>query len=159
MTKEQTNPPIDLYAIPALKGGGFPEPFKSTLGPATVRSLEAHYDLTKFGVSVEVLPPGSQSALRHWHVENDELVVVLSGELTLVTNAGRTRMQPNMCVGFKAGIPDGHHLINESEQDASFLVVGSRSDNDNVHYPDDDIQWLKNADGKSIAARKDGRAY
>lgn len=158
-TKHETKPPIDLFAIAAPTGGGFPEPFQSTLGSATVRSLESHFDLTKFGVSVEVLPPGSQSALRHWHTQNDELVVVLSGELTLVTDAGRTSMRANMCVGFKAGNPDGHHLINESELDATFLVVGSRSKNDNVHYPDDDIQWLQNAEGKWIAARKDGSAY
>lgn len=159
MTNIESKAPVDLYAITPFKGGGFPEPFRSTLGTAAIRSLEGHFDLTKFGASVEVLPPGSQSALRHWHVENDELVLVLSGELTLVTDAGRTKMQANMCVGFKAGNPDGHHLINDSDQDAAFLVVGSRSENDNVHYPDDDIQWLQNSEGKWIAARKDGSAY
>ena len=158
-TTPKTKPPIDLFAIEGQSGGGMPEPFRSTLGPGTWRDIEAHFDLTKFGVSVEVLPSGSQSALRHWHTENDEFVVVLSGELTLVTDDARTSMGPNMCVGFKAGNPDGHHLINESKHDASFLVVGSRSKNDKVHYPDDDIQWLQDSKGKWIAAHKDGSAY
>lgn len=154
-----TKPPVDIYAIKAQSGGGMPEPFASTLGAGTWRDLDAHFELTKFGASVEVLLPGAQSALRHWHTQSDELVVILSGELTLVNNEGRTPMQPNMCVGFKAGEPNGHHLVNDSAKEASFLVVGSRSKNDNVHYPDDDIQWLKNDQGKSFAARKDGSAY
>ena len=108
---------------------------------------------------MEVLPPGSQSALRHWHQENDELVVMLAGELTLVTNRGRTTLLPNMVVGFQAGDPDGHHLINESDQEASVLVAGSRSKQDQVHYPDDDIQWLQSESGSWYAARKDGTPY
>jgi uncharacterized cupin superfamily protein len=158
-TKPQTKPAIDLYDIETQTGNGFPEPFGSTLGPYIGRALEEHFDLTKFGVSVEILPPGSQSALRHWHEQNDELVVMLAGELTLVTEDGRTAMLPNMCVGFKAGTPNGHHLINESAREATFLVVGSRGKNDSVHYPDDDIQWLQNSEGKWITAHKDGSAY
>lgn len=158
-TMTRTKPAIDLYDIETQTGNGFPEPFASMLGPYVGRSLEAHFDLTKFGVSVEVLPPGSQSALRHWHEANDELVLMLAGELTLVTDAGRTKMLPNMCVGFKAGSRDGHHLVNESDADATVLVVGSRSQDDKVHYPDDDFQWQQNADGKWVAARKDGSEY
>lgn len=154
-----TKPAIDLYDIKTETGNGFPEPFGSTLGPYIGRALDQHFDLTKFGVSVEVLPPGSQTALRHWHEEVDELVLMLTGELTLVNDDGRTPMRPNMCVGFKAGTPNGHHLINESAQDATVLVVGSRGRHDNVHYPDDDMQWLQNSDDKWIAARKDGSAY
>lgn len=63
------------------------------------------------------------------------------------------------CVGFKAGTPDGHHLINESSADATVLVVGSRSKDDNVHYPDDDFRWQKNSEGRWVAARKDGSVY
>jgi len=110
-------------------------------------------------VSLETLPPGSQSALRHWHSATDEFVWMLEGQLLLVTDEGESEFTPGMCVGFKAGEPNGHHLINRSGSDAVFLVVGSRASNDGVNYPDDDIQWLKTSDGKYVAARKDGSAY
>ncbi len=152
-------PAIDLLEIEAQTGNGCPEPFASTLGPYEGRDLTGHFDLTRFGASVETLPPGSQSALRHWHTTTDELVVMLQGELTLITDAGCTLMQPHMCVGFKAGESNGHHLVNESDQPALFLVVGSRSAEDAVHYPDDDIQWAQDNQGKWVAQHKDGQPY
>lgn len=72
-------------------------------------------------------------------------------------------MQPNcagMCAGFKAGEPNGHHLHNRSPELAMFLVVGSRVEDDQVGYPDDDFQWLEDkTSGRYIAARKDRSAY
>ncbi len=151
--------PVLPNAVAADGFNGFPEPFYSRLGPYSSRELGDHFDLSAFGVSLETLPSGSQSALRHWHSKSDEFVWMLEGVLVLVTDEGESLFTPGMCVGYKAGEPNGHHLINRSEEDAVFLVVGSRAADDNVHYPDDDIQWLKSIDGKFVAARKDGSAY
>ena len=43
--------------------------------------------LTSFGVNLTRLPPGTASALRHWHSLEDEFVMVLEGEATLITDA------------------------------------------------------------------------
>ena len=75
----------------------------------------------------------------------DELVYMLDGELTLVTDAGRQPLRPGMVVGFPKGRTDGHHLINESDAPARFLVVGSRCEGDECHYSDVDL--LVTADG------------
>ena len=41
-----------------------------------------------------------------------------------------------------------------------FLVVGSRVEDDQVGYLDDDFQWLEDkASGRYISARKDRSAY
>ena len=33
----------------------------------------------------------------------------------------------SVTVGFKAGVPNGHHLLNRTQRDGVFLVVGSRA--------------------------------
>ena len=44
-----------------------------------------------------------------------------------------------MCAGFKAGTGNGHRLINNTDQDVTYLEVGDRSTGDHVTYPDDDL--------------------
>nr|WP_282184535.1 cupin domain-containing protein [Azospirillum baldaniorum] len=87
------------------------------------------------------LEPGAASALRHWHTRQDEFVYVLDGELTLVTDAGETVLRPGMCAGFPAGKPDGHQLVNRSDEPATYLEVGDRSAGDEAHYPDEDLRY------------------
>ena len=150
------NPAIDAEGVrPAIRPTA-PEPFGSRLGAWEGRSLGDHFELTQFGVNLETVQPGCESALRHWHTRSDEFVYVLEGELTLVTDAGEAVLTPGMCVGFKAGVENAHHLINHTQRDARFLVIGARTDGDETHYPDDDFQWLPGTDGTWYAAKRDG---
>lgn len=150
--------PILAMNIQAETENPFPEPFKSTMGVAEWRGLGDQFSLSQFGVNLEVIHPGGQSALRHWHTKSDEFVYILEGKLTLVTDAGETLMLPGMCVGFKAGDSNGHHLINNTTKLAKFLVIGTRVEGDKVHYSDDDFQWLEK-DGRYVAAKRDGTPY
>lgn len=135
-----------------------PEPFGSILGPYESRGLGDYFGLTQFGAVMDVLPPNSQSALRHWHTLSDEFVLMLEGELILITDDGETVLEPGMCSGFKAGAENGHHLVNRSSAEAKFLVIGTRNKADRAHYPDDDLQWVVEG-GSAYAARKDGTKY
>ena len=65
---------------------------------------------------------------------------MLEGKAVLVTDAGRETLRAGESVGFAAGVPDGHHLINESDRDVVFLVVGARNDKDGCDYPDIDMK-------------------
>lgn len=156
---------IDIGEVPSEKGGERPDgPAEGlapnlTLGPFETRSLGDHFGLTHFGVAMETLLPGSKSSMRHWHTKSDEFVMMMEGELVLVTNEGETTLSPGMVAGFKAGDENGHHLINRTEASATFLVVGSRFRGDEPRYPDDDFQWLVVEDGARVAARKDGTKY
>ena len=51
-------------------------------------------------------------------------------------------MRAAACAGCKAGVRDGHHLINEGGADAVLLVVGTRDDRDFGAYSDIDMQFL-----------------
>jgi len=114
--------------------------------------------LTNFGVNLVHMPPGSESALRHWHTREDEFVIVIEGELTLLTNAGETILGPGMAAGFPAGKADGHCLVNRSGRDAVYLEVGDRRAGDEVTYPDVDLAAIWR-DGGRVYVHKDGRHY
>ena len=153
------NQPIHSLEVPSETENAFPEPFRTRLGKSEWRGLSDYFDLSQFGVNLEVLSPNAQSPLRHWHTGSDEFVFVLEGELTLITDEGEKVLGSGMCAGFKANVKNGHHLVNKSDRSAAFIVVGSRIQGDKVHYPDDDIQWLPDESGEWKAARKDGSLY
>ena len=54
------------------------------------RALGDALGLSRIGVNLTTLPPGKESAMRHWHTHEDEMVYVLEGEVVLVTDAGET---------------------------------------------------------------------
>jgi uncharacterized cupin superfamily protein len=149
---------VNAASLASKSGSGYPEPFNTIVGTSSWHALGEHFDLTQFGVNLEVIKPGDQSALRHWHTLSDEFVYVLAGAATLVTDAGESVLTAGMCVGFKAGVRDGHHFINRSAAEAQLLVLGARIPGDTAFYPDDDLAWLPTEDGKR-AVRKNGQAY
>jgi len=116
------------------------------------------FGLVNFGVNLTRLRPGGISALRHAHTRQDELVYILQGHPTLVTDAGRMPLEPGMCAGFKCGSGNAHHLINETEHDVLYLEVGDRTPGERASYPDDDIEAVQ-INGQWRFARKDGTPY
>lgn len=151
-------PALPAGQVPAVSGSGYPEPFKSRVAARRKQKLGDVFGLKNFGVNLTTIPPGCASALRHWHSHEDEFIYVLSGELTLITDAGEQVLRPGMCAGFPAGRDDGHCLVNRSTQDAVYLEVGDRTAGDTVTYPDDDLEARMHEGGWKFF-RKDGSAY
>lgn len=133
-------PKIDISSVPGRKGSSYPPPFGERMAGRVRRALGDAAGLTDFGVNLLHLPPGAWSSQRHWHIEQDEFIYVLSGELTLVTNAGAETLRAGDCAGFKAGDEDGHHLQNRSNADATFLEMGTRPPADAAFYSDIDMK-------------------
>ena len=144
---KHTPPILDPSTLEAKTGAtGYPEPFRAQVAGRTRVRLGDRLGLTNFGVNMTRLEPGSASALRHWHTQQDDFVYVVEGELTLVTDAGETVLRPGMCAGFPAGKPDGHQLVNRTDAPAVYLEVGDRSKGDDAHYPDDDLVYRGDED-------------
>jgi len=99
--------------------------------------------LTQFGAFIHVLQPGTQSSITHWHSDEDELVYVLEGEVTVIEGATEWLLQPGDAATFKAGEPVGHSLWNKSVEPTKVLVVGTRAHTDRVTYPDHDRQLYR----------------
>ncbi len=67
---------------------------------------------------------------------------MLSGAPTLVSDDGETELAPGMCAGFRAGVENGHHLVNRTDATVTYLEIGSRDRNDGCYYSDIDMQIL-----------------
>ncbi|HEX2139198.1 MAG TPA: cupin domain-containing protein [Woeseiaceae bacterium] len=145
-------------APPKTKASSYPEPFASRMTGRRKQPLGDLFGLTNFGVNLTRLAPGAVSALRHAHTRQDEFVYILSGHPTLHTDEGRTSLSPGMCAGFKSGTGNAHRLVNESEEEVVYLEVGDRTPDDQVRYPDDDIEG-RMVEGKWMFTHKDGSPY
>lgn len=160
-------PALDPTSLPEQRGSGYPEPYKSRMGDRAKRRLGPALGLTQFGVNLVRLGPGGQSALRHWHSREEEFVYLLEGELVLRTDAGEQILRAGDCAGYPAGTGDGHQLVNRGTSVAIYLEVGTRHDEDEAHYPDDDLLLrylpVQQPDGSSQRevqySHKDGRPY
>jgi uncharacterized cupin superfamily protein len=131
---------LDLSSIPVVSGTGYPEPFAQVVDGRTRQALGDAGGLTQFGVNLVELQPGAASSQRHWHSHEDEFVMMVSGELVLITDEGETLMRAGDCAAFPAGRPNGHHLVNRGWGPGVFLVVGSRVKEDVALYPDIDLR-------------------
>lgn len=143
---------------PRTKSSNYPEPFASRMAGREKRPLGDLFGLTNFGVNLTRLAPGACSALRHAHSRQDEFIYILYGHPVLLTDAGETQLSPGMCAGFKAGTGNGHHLVNRTDDEVSYLEVGDRSAGDSAVYPDDDLQAVL-VEGKWHFTHKDGSPY
>ena len=151
-------PALDPAAVSAATGSAYPEPFRSRVATRRKQRLGDALGLKNFGVNLTTIPPGAQSALRHWHSREDEFIYIVSGELTLVTDGGEQRLTAGLCAGFPAGRSDGHCLVNRTDRDAVYLEVGDRKSDDDVTYPDDDLAARATPQGRRFT-RKDGSEY
>jgi uncharacterized cupin superfamily protein len=149
-------PKIDVNSLPKRTGSSYPAPFNEKAAGRMRQALGDAGGLSDFGVNLLSLPPGAWSSQRHWHTAEDEFVYVLSGELTLVTDAGEEIFRAGDCVAFRKNVPNGHHFINKSRTLATCLEIGGRSDDDVCDYPDIDLH----VDAKvGYYTHKDGTPY
>ena len=148
-------PKIDIAALPIDARTGYPPPHDKAVVGRSRKRLGDAVGLTQFGVNLTTLKPDSASTLRHWHENEDEFVYVLAGELTLIEDEGETILKAGDAVGFKAGVANGHCLVNRSDRDAVYLEIGTRAKRERAHYSDVDLAVVKDEAGLRYS-RKDG---
>jgi uncharacterized cupin superfamily protein len=150
-------PKIDIDKAPTRFGTGYPAPYDTPCRDRKRWKLGDAVGLTQFGVSLMRLEPGVWTSQRHWHTAEDEFVWVLEGEVVLVEDEGETILRAGDCAGFKAGVPNGHHIQNRSDKVAVMLEIGSRKpDEDGCDYPDIDLMLRP---GETQARHRDGTPY
>jgi uncharacterized cupin superfamily protein len=134
---------LDIEKIPLDASTNYPPPFNKAVEGRVRKRLGKAAGLSQFGVNLCTLKPGAASSQRHWHENEDEFVYVLSGEVVLVEDGGETVLKTGEAAGWKAGVPNGHCLINRSDCDAVFIEVGSRAAQERAHYSDIDMQVVR----------------
>jgi uncharacterized cupin superfamily protein len=151
-------PRIDLDAIPLDTHSGYPEPYRQVTIGRERKRLGNAVGLDQFGVNFSRLKPGAQSSQRHWHANEDEFVYILEGEVVLKEDGGETLLRPGDAAGWKAGVANGHCLINRSPRDVVYLEIGTRAKHERVQYPDVDLAVVRDDNGMRYT-HKSGEPY
>jgi uncharacterized cupin superfamily protein len=151
-------PKIDIPSIPVDTATRYPPPFDKAVEGRARQRLGRAAGLTQFGVNLCTLKSGAASSQRHWHENEDEFVYVLSGEVVLVEDEGETVLKPGDAAGWKAGVANGHCLINRSDRDAVVIEVGTSASQERAYYSD--IDMMVTRDRKDFRyTRKNGEPY
>jgi uncharacterized cupin superfamily protein len=140
--------------VPGRVGSSYPTPFNAIAPNRVKRAIGDRAGLTQYGVNLVVLPAGESSSLRHWHRLEDEFVYVLDGELVLITDDGEETLKAGDCAGFPAGVENGHHFVNRSDDEARYLEIGSRADGEECFYPDADLHVITEGSSHRFTNKK-----
>ncbi|HMO71872.1 MAG TPA: cupin domain-containing protein, partial [Paracoccaceae bacterium] len=118
-------PVIDPAKVPVRTGSIYPAPYAAMMAGRSSLRLGDAAGLTQFGVNLVTLEPGALSSLRHWHLHEDEFVMVTDGECTLIDDDGEHVMRPGDCAAFPAGDANGHHFVNRTGAPAHNVTADS----------------------------------
>ena len=151
-------PKVDIASIELDTRSGYPEPYRQVTIGRERKRLGNAIGLDQFGVNLSRLKPGAQSSQRHWHANEDEFVYILEGEVVLHEDDGETVLRPGDAAGWKAGVPDGHCLINRSARDVVYLEIGTRAKHERAQYPDVDLRVVRDDNGMRYT-HKSGEPY
>ncbi len=132
-------PKIDIENAPLITGTGYPPPYAAAVNGRSKKRIGDAGGLSQYGVNLTTLKPGAASAHRHWHLEEDEFVYILSGEAVLVEDSGESALKAGDAAAFPAGSANGHQLVNRSNADVIFLEVGTRAQTETVEYADPSV--------------------
>ena len=146
-------PKIDVSQIPERNATGYPPPFNEAVAGRWQRRLARASGLTELGVSLVRLEPGAWSSQRHWHEGEDEFLVMLSGAAVLIDDDGEHDLASGDCVAFPKGERNGHHVVNRSEADCTFLCMSAGEDIGG-EYSDIDMRFTAGG-----YVHKDGTPY
>ena len=149
---------LEPKTVTPRTGTIYPPEYAGPIKGREKRALGDVFGLTQYGVNLTTLAPGTWSSQRHWHEKEDEFIFIVEGEITLIDDAGEHLLKPGMCAGFKAGVANGHHLVNKTKSPVTYLEIGTRSAQERAHYSDADMLFEKDG-AKSSVTRRSGAPF
>ena len=148
-------PKIDLSQIPFRAGSSYPGKLANSVVGRSTQRVGDSGGLTQYGVNLVRLEPNAASSLRHYHMTQDEFVIITEGVCTLKDDDGEHEMQVGECATFPAGETNGHHFLNLTDKPATFLVVGTHTPTETGYYSDVDMMVRDDENGFEFT-KKDG---
>ena len=88
------------------------------------------------GVCMEELAPGKQTYPSHYHMLEEEHLLILEGKATLRLGEETYDLSAGDFTCFPAGQKAGHTLVNNTDSVCRYLIIGERNPNDVVVYTD-----------------------
>jgi uncharacterized cupin superfamily protein len=80
----------------------------------------------KLGLSLFELPPGQAAYPYHWHMAEEELIIVLTGSPSLRTPEGWRTLEPGEVLAFPVGEQGSHQLVNRTSDAVRFLALSNQ---------------------------------
>ena len=148
-------PVLTLGQIKASTSCSYPAPFAKACEGRSLLDLSAAGGLSQFGAKLVTLAPGAWASQRHHHSAEDELVYILTGTPTFIDEAGERELSAGDVTAHPFGDGNGHHMINRSDEDVVFLVIGTRAPKtDHCRYPDIDLDLPANGTAQRVFTKK-----
>jgi uncharacterized cupin superfamily protein len=101
-----------------------------------VAPVGAQAGAQELAANVYELDPGAVGSPLHVHHANEELLLVLTGTLSLRGPDGTQRLPAGAVVAFPRGQSGAHSLVNRSDAPVRYLVVSTTNRPDVVQYTD-----------------------
>jgi uncharacterized cupin superfamily protein len=90
----------------------------------------------RLGASLFALPPGEAIYPLHYHLGNEELLIVIEGSPSLRTAGGERVLERGEVVAFPRGEEGAHQVVNRSEEGARVLIVSEMNSPEIVVRPE-----------------------
>jgi uncharacterized cupin superfamily protein len=90
----------------------------------------------RLGASIWEIEPGEAAYPYHYHLAEEELLVVLMGRPSVRRDGEWRQLEPGEVLAFPRGKDGGHQLANWGDVTARFLAVSTSDTPDLVVYPD-----------------------
>jgi uncharacterized cupin superfamily protein len=79
----------------------------------------------RVGASLWELPAGQAAYPYHYHLTEDEVLILLEGTLSLRTPDGWRELEQGEVVGFPVGERGAHQVVNRTDSTVRFLAVSN----------------------------------
>jgi uncharacterized cupin superfamily protein len=109
----------------------------------------------KIGVAIEELSPGNQNNPAHYHLREEEHVLILDGALTVRIGKAFHVMKAGDYVRFPAASPYEHCLFNHTKDVCRFIVIGGNDPDDVCIYPDSKKVFVTALDERYMREHQD----
>jgi uncharacterized cupin superfamily protein len=90
----------------------------------------------KLGYGSWIAPPGRATVPYHYHLVNEELAIVLGGEVRLRLDGRFHRLEAGDVVAFPPGAAGAHQFLNYADRPAHLLLASTKVPREVVVYPD-----------------------
>ena len=118
---------------------------------AKVRRLGAAAGAKQIGCSLYEVEPGKAAYPRHWHLANEEAVIVIAGAGTLHVGDAKIEVRAGDYVAMPTGAENAHFLENTGKETLRYYCLSTMNDPEIAGYPDSKkIGFLSRKDGKML---------
>jgi uncharacterized cupin superfamily protein len=122
--------------VPNIKDAAFNEPREHPGFRCRRARLGRQAGCERLGLSLWELPPGEAAYPFHYHLADEEVLVILQGRPRLRTPSGWRETEEGEVIAFVRGERGGHQLVNHTDEVVRFLAFSTSGDPDIVIYPD-----------------------